>query len=369
MNASLNIEKTNNVETEKMLVTISDTKMCEKDKLYIEEQINYGIKNIDDDHVLNELYTIGSNSIELSKDSYNLINKQVNAVLGDGNKSGMITTQLNSLRDTAQNISYKKLLKHTIVDKGLAIIGLNRYKSKIKTAMTKFSNTKKVMGEIIDALEQGKITLEKDVAGLLSIKDKILLQQKQIHLDIYALEMLVNKTESMESTTNINNIVEAAKINLMDLKVLSISNDQFVATIVQTCHNAKIQTQSINRVCGITVKLSVVGLIIRSVMENSKNINNACKASQEFLSTQLVSNANMFKTQTIETMEMKKSPLVCIDKLEEAHRTITEAIELSIDQTNSTNEEITKYLKRLDNITNQSVTLLSKQHKQLTLKE
>lgn len=344
-------------ENNKEIILVDENKemsLTKKDKLDIEKQIEIGISKLSNRGVFNELYTLGNDSLKISKESQDLISGQISKMVEKDDNQ--LVTDLTSLKTAAQGLNPKKFTKHSIIDKGLSIVGFDRYRHRIKAALTKYESAEKIMKEIIAALENGKEALERDITGLLSLEDGIIEQQKQVINDIYVIEVLLNKLKKgalnvqQLGETSVQQLKESANINLLDLRVLKEANNQFIIIIKQTCHNAKIQIQSINRACGITVKLALIGLIMRSAMENNKRVSKACKASQEFLSSQLVFNAKMFKEQTVEIAEAKNAPVASIDQLGEAHNIINEAINESIKQVSNVNDTIVQYLEKLDRI-------------------
>lgn len=348
-----NILSLNNIKKEtkvtKLLTTEITLSKDEKDN--INTQIKEGLKHLTERSVFNEFITIGTDSIEISRDSQVVLTDKIGVLLNSNNNETVIDN-LMTLKNAVNNISANNLMKNSISGKVLNLFGLSNYAKKMKTAIIRYEDANKIITDLVKTLSASKGYLTSNITALLELGDTIILQQEQVERDLYALNTTLNNLELAQdlNETQIGQVRQAIKSNIKDLTVLKEVNNQYLLTIDQTCENSRIQMQSVDRACGITIKLSMVGFMIRSAIENNKRVGTACKASQDFLSEQLVHNAKAFSTQTKEVMELRQSSIVDLDKLTEAHDIMAEAIQESLDQTKFVNSTFGETMEKLNKL-------------------
>ena len=70
-----------------------------------------------------------------------------------------------------------------------------------------------------------------------------------------------------------------------------------------------------------------VGLALQSALSNQRRVLDATRRTREFLGDLIVANAASIKQQVTEIGDVYRQPVLALEKLEQAHRDLEEAIE------------------------------------------
>jgi uncharacterized protein YaaN involved in tellurite resistance len=310
------------------------------------------------EEALDEVYDLGQGSLTTSKDfTASLEGKLVNAVDDDS----LVAKKLVSLREASSALEIMDCSKKGLLAKGLALLNIDIIKRRIKKIKKNYEATKEVMIGIIESLEDCKTNMVSETNDLAGLKNNLVAQQETVLVEIHAIEAVVARLEGENDDipeAKRKQLAQAAKVNLMDLKLLYSANEQHIAMLSQIAHDKKIQMQAVNRASGVIMKMSLVGFIIRTALENNRKINEACKASQEFLSEQISANAEMFKDQVKQTRQVSMTPAIQIEKLKKAYDDINTAIEMAAAESEKAELNIKKVIDGIDSIAGSNKRLI-----------
>jgi uncharacterized protein YaaN involved in tellurite resistance len=322
----------------------------------ISEQVNNLFNEGGD--ALNEIYTLGQGSLIASKGVTENIETKLRDVLGDND---IVTEKLNALRDAASALKVGDIGEKSLVVRGFKLLNVDIIQRKIKKVKRSYETTKEVMKAIIKELEEGQKNMVGETNNLIELNNMLKGQQDTTNAEIHALDAIIEKLEDENTDISDNRktqLAQAARVNMMDLKLSYTANDQHIKMLSQIIHDKKLQMQAVNRASGVVMKMAVVGFIIRTALENNKRVNEVCKASQDFLSEQIVSNAKIFKEQTRQTRELSESPIVQVDKLRAAYADINDAIENAAANSKAAEINVKDAIRRIDEITSSNTRLL-----------
>lgn len=306
---------------------------------------------------VNEFASICSSHLLSSKEYQPQLNKRVMDIVGK--TDDQIVEGLLGLKTAADRITPDKisLLKpRSIINRTLKIFGKDWNKGSLAKAMTRFESANDIIENICSTLAEAKDVVATDLQTLLAVGDDLASSQLGIEKDIYLLEELVNKLDNGSAPLpnfteeGTKNLIVSLKQDLLDLKTLQNVNDQFLITIEQTCKGARFRIKSVDRACGLTMKTAMIGLLLRGVMENNARIQEACDASREFTSAQLVSNAEMFKDQTQKLQKSTSQTFVELASMKKAYGIITATLEESSNGLNQANQDLQLALDQMNQI-------------------
>ena len=353
-------EKGNELEvTNKALLFSHKTELPEAFKEEVTKQLKllFSDPRKIDKVTINEFANIGSTHMISSKEYQPKLNKRVMDIIG--NRDDGVVEGLLSLKNAAYKVTGKKisLLKPTsIADKVLKMFGKDWNKGAIAKAVVRYETASELINSICTALAEAKNVIVSDLQTLLNVGDDLVSCQMALAKDIFFLENLIDAIESGEqklpelTEESTLSLVVSLRQDLLDMKALETVNAQYLTTIEQTCKGARLRIKSVDRACGLTLKVAGIGLLLRGVMENNDRIQAACDASREFTSMQLVANAEMFKEQSERLQSSASKTFAAIEDLKKAHDIIQETINSSENGLSQSNEELKRALNQINQI-------------------
>ena len=104
-------------------------------------------------------------------------------------------------------------------------------------------------------------------------------------------------------------------------------NNQFFVSIEMTRDNNTRLAQAVDRTLTLATNTLMVGLAIQSALARQKRVLEATERTREFLGELIVTNAAAIKQHTAEIGDVYKDPVIAIEKLQQAHADLVEALE------------------------------------------
>ncbi|MEO2068641.1 MAG: toxic anion resistance protein [Desulfurobacteriaceae bacterium] len=243
-----------------------------------------------------------------------------------------ITDQLYSLQQKLEELNpkyyeekapfWKKLLH--LVPKGEELIKL--IAEKYETIGQYIERISMHLSDSKDQIIRDNIELERLQEELKQFNKEL---EEKIGLGKQILEKLKERAQIVDDPVEkkrIEGAIFTFSTRIQDLQTILQANLQFLVSIEQTLQNNRALLDAIERTITITKTVLTIGLSIRTSLINQKRAMETVKATQEYTAELLKSNAEAIKGQTKEIESLYTSPVVAINKLEEAYNTLMSAI-------------------------------------------
>ena len=106
-------------------------------------------------------------------------------------------------------------------------------------------------------------------------------------------------------------------------------NNQFFVSIEMTRDNNTRLAQAVERTLSLATNTLMIGLAIQSALAREKRVLEATQRTREFLGELVVANAAAIKQHTAEIGDVYKDPVIAIEKLQQAHNDLVEALDVA----------------------------------------
>ena len=142
-------------------------------------------------------------------------------------------------------------------------------------------------------------------------------------------------------------------MRIQDLHTMREVHEQFFVSIELTRVNNSRLSQAIDRTLTLTTSTLTVGLALQSALSNQRRVLDANRRTREFLGDLVVANAASIKQQAKEIGDAAKEPVIALEKLEQAHRDLEEAIEIAASLEVEGTAQAKANIQRLEQMTDQ----------------
>lgn len=277
----------------------------------------------DSDQHRAELLDLGSTVQEVFADDSRLIKSKMETLVPKGSP---IEDNLVKMQK-----SLVKINKDSITGKFFGLFGDGDASRKLARMVARYKSSEKTIESIKTALEEGQNILQVDNVELKSLKNFLMTRLVFLKTNILILQDVIDQLkERLKSyegdKESAEKMLNTLLIRLVDFKTIEEATNQQAVSIEITHDNNMMLSESVKRVCNITLSLMFVTMSIQSSMGNQKRVIEATKATQEFASDLMVQNATSLETNMAETEELYTSPALNIEKLKEANKKLITVI-------------------------------------------
>ena len=222
----------------------------------------------------------------------------------------------------------------------------------------RYESVSKQIVTIERRLAEGRALLRDDNNQLRELYREVEGQQPPILRNIYlgkavmtALEGVVSRTLDARKRERVQTLLFDVAMRVQDLQTMREVHTQFFVSIELTRVNNSRLSQAVDRTLSLTTSTLTVGLALQSALANQRRVLEATRRTREFLADLIVANAGSIKQQAREIGDVARDPVVALDKLEQAHRDLEEAIEIAARLEVEGTEQAKVNIQRLQDMT------------------
>lgn len=310
--------------------------------------------------VLSSLDSLGENEQKEAGESLEALKRPVKEMMQDQNNQ--LPTQLHQLKETVGQLepTYLRAGKtKQLVNKLLRRNPIEQYARKYQTVEAQ-------VDQIIEGLLSGKDKLEEDNIMLDQLKgvaiERIDKLNEQIELGQTLHDMLKQKLENEEATTTDLNEIKKGQVKVVS-RVKNMSQavvvlQQSLASVDLIMENNDKLEEAIFNAITMTKNVITVSASIQLALANQQKVIKAVKHVNEATESMLLSNSELLKQNTEQTLKTMEEPAIALESFRKAYENVFAAIEL----TEKSNERIVQngqeFIKELETLNNQMKTKL-----------
>ncbi|NEU31213.1 toxic anion resistance protein [bacterium LRH843] len=324
-----------------------------------EQFTNKSTQDINIRSILKSLDTLGESEQREAGESLEALKRPVKEMMQD--QSNELPARLLQLRETVQQLEPNYLHDSKAkkwLNKMLRRNPLEQYARKYTTVESQVEN-------IIEGLLTGKDKLQEDTLMLHQLKDianeRIVKLNEQIQYGNELHSMLEQELSKENEQHNPNEIKKGqlkviTRIKNMSQTVMVLQ--QSLASVDLIVENNEKLEEAIFNAITMTKNVITVSASIQLALSNQKKVINAVKSVNEATETMLLSNAELLKQNTEETLKTLEEPAIAIESFRKAYQDVFDAIQL----TEQSNERIVQtgkeFIAELDTLNKEMQTKL-----------
>lgn len=324
-----------------------------------EKAIEQYKKDEDLTKLLRALETLGEEEQREAGESLEALKRPVKEMMQD--QSNQLPSQLLQLKETVSQLEPSHLRESTTkkwLNKMLRRNPMEQYARKYQTVEAQVEN-------IIEGLLSGRDKLQEDTLMLHQLKDvakeRINNLNEQIQYGNQLNEMLEQEMKSERWADNPNEIKKGqlkviTRIKNMSQAVMVLQ--QSLASVDLIVENNDKLEEAIFNAITMTKNVITVSASIQLALSNQQKVIKAVKNVNEATESMLLSNAELLKQNTEDTLKTLEEPAIAIETFKKAYNNVFEAIEL----TEKSNERIVQsgkeFILELDTLNKEMKTKL-----------
>ncbi|MCM3761291.1 toxic anion resistance protein [Alkalihalobacillus oceani] len=309
--------------------------------------------------ILEGLDKLGEEEQRQAGESLEALKRPVKTMMQD--QSNQLPNQLLQLKETVSQLEPTHLQESQAkkwLNKVLRRNPVEQYARKYKTVEAQVEN-------IIDGLLSGKDKLQEDTLMLHQLKDvakeRIANLNKQIEYGQQLHDMLEAEMTSERWADNPNEIKKGQLKVVTRMKNMSqavMVLQQSLASVDLIVENNDKLEEAIFNAITMTKNVITVSASIQLALSNQQKVIKAVKNVNEATESMLLSNAELLKQNTADTLKTLEEPAIAIESFRKAYQNVFEAIEM----TEQSNERIVEsgkaFIQELDTLNKEMQTKL-----------
>ncbi|MFC0470220.1 toxic anion resistance protein [Halalkalibacter kiskunsagensis] len=311
--------------------------------------------------LLNSLDTLGENEQREAGESLEALKRPVKEMMQD--QSNQLPSQLHQLKETVSQLEPSHLKTNQTkkwINKLLRRNPIEQYARKYQTVEAQVDH-------IVEGLLSGKDKLQEDTLMLHQLKEvakeRIANLNEQIELGHHLNKMLENEMTKEEWIDNPNELKKGqlkviSRVKNMSQAVMVLQ--QSLASVDLIVENNDKLEEAIFNAITMTKNVITVSASIQLALSNQQKVIKAVKHVNEATESMLLSNSELLKQNTEETLKTLEEPAIALDSFRKAYNNVFEAIEL----TEKSNERIVQsgqeFITELDKLNKEMRTKLLK---------
>ncbi|KMK76387.1 toxic anion resistance protein [Alkalihalobacillus pseudalcaliphilus] len=314
-------------------------------------------KRLDD--LLEKLQTLGEEEQKEAGESLEALKRPVKEMMGEG--SNELPNQLFQLKEMVSQLEPNYL--HDSQMKKFMNKLLRR--NPIEAYTRKYQTVESQVEQVIDGLLSGRDKLQEDNVMLLQLKgvakERIHNLNKQIENGNRLHEMLEEEMNSEQWQNNDNELKKGqvkivTRVKNMSQAVMVLQ--QSLASVDLIIDNNEKLEEAIFNAITMTKNIITVTASIQLALNNQQKVISAVRNVNEATESMLLSNAQLLKENTEQTLKTLEEPAIAIEAFKKAYDQVFAAIEL----TEQSNERIVtsgkKFIEEMDTLNKEMKTKL-----------
>lgn len=286
--------------------------------------------------VLDHLSGVGAETQRSAAAEVELLRTRVGSFLDEGGSSAQIADGLRALRLTLDAINPTELSRPPVHERLLSVLPggrENRVVRALRRVALRYESVAAQVTIIETRLQDAQQLLLRDNVELRQIYADVEQQQQAVVRDAYLGEELVNRLAELAEETSDEQrrqrIVSArfdVVMRVQDLRTMQQVHEQFFASLQLTRENNNRLSQAVDRTVTTATNLVTVGLALQAALVRQRRVAEAAERTRTFLGELVTTNASAINQHTAEIGDLYSSPVIAIEKVEQAHRELSEAL-------------------------------------------
>lgn len=260
---------------------------------------------------------------------------RVGEMLGSEAVASRVTKELINLRIELGKISPKGKSSTRARFLGALPFG-NSALHQLERIAVRYETVSKQIVTVERRLAEGRAMLRSDNEQLRQLYKDVEQQQTPILRNIYlgnrlitALEELIARVTDAAKRERLQRLLFDVTMRVQDMETMLEVHAQFFVGIELTRVNNSRLSQAVDRTLSLATSTLMVGLALQAALSNQRRVLDATRRTREFLGDLIVTNAAAIKQQATEIGDVYREPVVALEKLEQAHHDLEEAIDIA----------------------------------------
>ena len=185
-------------------------------------------------------------------------------------------------------------------------------------------------------LREGQALLIRDNIELRKLYEQVEAHQVLVQKNAYLGELLMGHLDDLLERIDdslkcerIRNALHDVSMRVQDLRTMEEVHVQFFVSVEMTRQNNTRLGQSVERTLALGINVVMVGLAIQTALARQRRVLEATQRTRKFLADLIVANASTIKQHTAEIGDIYTNPVIAIEKIEQAHNDLIEAMNIA----------------------------------------
>ena len=312
----------------------------------------------DEMEVIDSVATVGLEAQRQGGREVDRLRMRVAEMLRTDGVSSQVTKDLISLRMELAKLAPSSNAGPSKIIRSLPFAG--GAARQLERIAIRYETVSKQVVTIERRLAEGRALLHDDNTQLRELYRDVEGQRAPIARNIFLgnaivaeLEAVLARTGEPRKRERVQTLLFDLAMRIQDLHTMREVHEQFFVSIELTRVNNSRLSQAIDRTLSLTTSTLTVGLALQSALSNQRRVLDANRRTREFLGDLVVANAASIKQQAKEIGDAAKEPVIALEKLEQAHRDLEEAIEIAARLEVEGTAQAKANIQRLEEMTHQ----------------
>lgn len=314
-----------------------------------------GFRNVDDvNKILDALGRIGTEEQLKAGESLEALKKPVSAMMNNPNHN--LPEQLSKLKNIVSELEPNYLKEGKIKRFFSKIIR----KSPIEKYAQKYQTIESEVETVIDALLSGKDRLQEDTVMLHQLKDVAIDRIEGLNEQIeigkqlnLMLEEEMNKEEWQQDPAPIQKGQQKVLSRVKNMQQAVLVLQQSLASVDIIVENNEKLEEAIFNAITMTKNIITVTASIQLALTNQRKVIDAVKNVNETTEAMLLSNAQLLKSNTEETLKTLEEPAIAMETFKKAYEDVYAAIEMTEQSNTRIIESSKKFIEEMNELNEQ----------------
>lgn len=302
------------------------------------------------DQLLDKLNGLGTQAQANAGESLEALKRPVKEMMDQPNNE--LPEHLNQLREVVSQLepNYLQKGKNTFLQRLFRRNPLEKYAQKYKTVESQVE-------QIIEGLLAGKDKLQEDTVMLQQLKQVAIQRIKglneQIEVGTKLNQLLEDKMNDDNWEDKKNALLKGQQKVISRVKNMSqavLVLQQSLASVDLIAENNEKLEEAIFNAITMTKNIITVTASIQLALGNQKKVINAVKNVNEATESMLLSNAQLLKSNTEETLKTLEQPAIAIETFRKAYEDVFSAIKLTENSNERIIESGKKFIHELEGL-------------------
>jgi uncharacterized protein YaaN involved in tellurite resistance len=286
--------------------------------------------------LLDSLTAVGIQAQRGASSDLALLRGRVGDMLSDNAAGSQVTKDLVDLRQALNKINPSEVSRSPIERLLHILPGGDRLVDVLERIAVRYESVSRQVVIIEKRLDEGRLMLMRDNIELRKLYEQVESQQLPLKKNAYLGELLMQDLQELSTRTDeprkkdrVQTALYNVSIRVQDLRSMEEVNNQFFVSIEMTRDNNTRLGQAVERTLTIATNTLMVGLAIQSALARQKRVLEATERTREFLGELVTANAAAIKQHTAEIGDVFNNPVIAIEKLQQAHNDLIEALDIA----------------------------------------
>jgi uncharacterized protein YaaN involved in tellurite resistance len=274
---------------------------------------------------------VGTQAQRRAGDELDFLRTRVGEMLNDKGAAGQVTKDLVELRVALGKISPAHSNASGLLR---AMPFSNNLVRQLERIAVRYETVSRQVMVVERRLVEGRSLLRRDNIELRKLYEEVEAQQNPLERNAYLGEALMTELEALLARTSdpakrerIQTVLFDVAMRVQDLRTMQEVHTQFFVSIEMTRVNNSRLGQAVERTLSLTTSTLMVGLALQAALSRQRRVLDATERTRAFLGDLIVSNATAINQHVSEIGDVYRNPVVAIEKLNQAHNALVEALD------------------------------------------